>query len=262
MRDYSKISGQFWIGKTGKALRGDVEAQLVAMYLMTNNHANMIGIYHCPIIYIAHETGLPLEGALKGIQRLTKEGFCTYEDDSEIVWVHEMAKFQIGDELKATDNQVKSVRKQYEALHEGVIKQGFAEKYGDAYKLVIDAEEESPSEAPSKPLRSQKQEQKQEQNNSSASPDGFAVFWSAYPKKKSKGDAEKAWKRIKPDAELRERINSSLEAMKASNDWTKEGGQFIPHPATWLNAKGWEDEISSPGNASAPPSAVHFIGAL
>jgi len=24
-------------------------------------------------------------------------------------------------------------------------------------------------------------------------------------------------------------------------DWRKDSGQFIPHPATWLNAKGWED---------------------
>jgi hypothetical protein len=29
-----------------------------------------------------------------------------------------------------------------------------------------------------------------------------------------------------------------------SEDWTKEGGQYIPYPATWLNAKGWEDEYS------------------
>ena len=28
MRDYSKVNGQFWTGKTGKALRGDAQAQL------------------------------------------------------------------------------------------------------------------------------------------------------------------------------------------------------------------------------------------
>jgi hypothetical protein len=27
-----------------------------------------------------------------------------------------------------------------------------------------------------------------------------------------------------------------------SAEWTKDGGQFIPHPATWLNQKRWEDE--------------------
>lgn len=100
---------------------------------------------------------------------------------------------------------------------------------------------------------------KNQYKNLPANPDGFAAFWSAYPKKKSKGDAEKAWKRIKPDAELRERIDRSLEAMKASADWLKDGGQYIPYPATWLNAKGWEDEI-----CSAVPAVVNsnFAGAL
>jgi hypothetical protein len=35
----------------------------------------------------------------------------------------------------------------------------------------------------------------------------------------------------------------SLDRAKRSADWVKDAGQFIPYPATWLNAKGWEDEI-------------------
>lgn len=104
-----------------------------------------------------------------------------------------------------------------------------------------------------------REEKRREDINTSAMPDGFAEFWSAYPKKKSKGDAEKVWKRIKPDAELRERITSSLGAMKASSDWLKDGGQFIPYPASWLNAKGWDDEVTdSVGTGRKNP----FEGAL
>ena len=72
----------------------------------------------------------------------------------------------------------------------------------------------------------------------------FATFWLAYPKKRSRGDAEKVWKRIKPNEQLHDRILHALEQAKTSADWLKENGQFIPHPATWLNAKGWEDELS------------------
>jgi hypothetical protein len=68
MRDFGKVNPQFWIGSTGKRLRGNPEAQLVALYLMTCPHANMIGVFHCPILYISHETGLPLEGASKGLR--------------------------------------------------------------------------------------------------------------------------------------------------------------------------------------------------
>ena len=72
----------------------------------------------------------------------------------------------------------------------------------------------------------------------------FALFWSAYPKKKSKGEAEKAWAKIPLDESLADVIMLKLDEVKASHDWTKENGQYIPYPATWLNAKGWEDESS------------------
>jgi len=69
----------------------------------------------------------------------------------------------------------------------------------------------------------------------------FLEFWSAYPKKVSKPDALKAWKKIKPDEELKNKIISAIDRAKQSKDWTKDDGQFIPYPASWLNAARWED---------------------
>jgi hypothetical protein len=72
---------------------------------------------------------------------------------------------------------------------------------------------------------------------------GFEDFYKAYPKKKSKGQAEKTWNKLSPDNNLLTLILTALEAAKKSEDWLKEDGKYIPHPSTWLNAKGWEDEI-------------------
>lgn len=72
----------------------------------------------------------------------------------------------------------------------------------------------------------------------------FDEFWARYPKKKNKGQAERAWLKLKPDETLFAAILSGLERAKASYDWQKDGGQYIPYPATWLNAKGWEDEYT------------------
>lgn len=69
----------------------------------------------------------------------------------------------------------------------------------------------------------------------------FLEFWSAYPKKVSKPDAIKAWKKINPSEELKEKIIVAVGIAKQSKDWLKENGQFIPYPATWLNAARWED---------------------
>ena len=71
----------------------------------------------------------------------------------------------------------------------------------------------------------------------------FDDFWILYPKKQAKAAAEKAYLKIKPDRALFEKMKKALEAQKASFDWQKESGRYIPLPATWLNGKRWEDEL-------------------
>lgn len=72
--------------------------------------------------------------------------------------------------------------------------------------------------------------------------DGFAAFWEAYPKKAGKAAALKAWNKIAPDVSLQEQMGKALEVQKQSQQWRKDGGQYIPMPATWLNGRRWEDE--------------------
>jgi phage replication O-like protein O len=71
----------------------------------------------------------------------------------------------------------------------------------------------------------------------------FDAFWTVYPKKKNRGDAEKAWSKIKFGDGLLNKILTTIEKATKSSDWKKDNGQFIPYPASWLNAKGWEDEF-------------------
>jgi hypothetical protein len=164
MRDYSKVGPQFWIGKTGKALRKQgVESQLVALYLMSSPHANMLGLYYVPKTFIAHETGLGMEGASKGLQGCIDAGFCQYDEDSEVVWVIEMARFQIADQLSAGDKQCKGVQNEYESLPENPYLSAFYDMYAKAFHMSSKREITSPLQAPSKPLASQEQEQEQEQ---------------------------------------------------------------------------------------------------
>jgi hypothetical protein len=70
----------------------------------------------------------------------------------------------------------------------------------------------------------------------------FEQFWNEYPKKRSKGDGEKAWLQIKPNKDLFNKIMAGLNKAKLSQEWAKDDGQFIPYPASWLRKKGWEDE--------------------
>ena len=69
----------------------------------------------------------------------------------------------------------------------------------------------------------------------------FESFWSNYPKKLSRKDAEKAFLKTSPfDFN---NIMIALGKWKKSYDWTKDGGQFVPNAATWLNGERWNDEV-------------------
>lgn len=81
-------------------------------------------------------------------------------------------------------------------------------------------------------------------------PDSFASFWARYPRKVGKQDAAKAWKRLKADAGLVLAIHEGLERARESEQWRRDGGQFIPHPATWLNGRRWEDEAMAQGGVA------------
>jgi len=79
----------------------------------------------------------------------------------------------------------------------------------------------------------------------------FEKFWKAYPKKRSKDQARKAFSKRRPNEHLLEKIIQVIEQAKQSVEWQKDAGRFIPYPATWLNAAGWEDEYKQQPSLSA-----------
>jgi len=88
---------------------------------------------------------------------------------------------------------------------------------------------------------------------------GFEQFWAAYPRKESKEAARKGWPKV---ADNLPAILEALSWQRVSENWTKEGGRFIPLPATYLNGRRWEDEKPAPytpGHAPqrSPSNAAH-----
>lgn len=85
--------------------------------------------------------------------------------------------------------------------------------------------------------------------------DVFEVFWKAYPKKVGKKEACKAWEKAKDKPALVDMIQA-IDNAKKSEQWTKDNGQFIPNPSTWLNQGRWADEPMKGlpnGHAKIPP---------
>lgn len=74
----------------------------------------------------------------------------------------------------------------------------------------------------------------------------FDEFWAAYPRKAGKGTARKAFFKIAPTKELFEKMMTALAAAKRCEQWTKDHGQYIPHPTTWLHQERWDDDYGVP----------------
>ncbi len=71
----------------------------------------------------------------------------------------------------------------------------------------------------------------------------FESFWQEYPKKLGKKKARVSFLKLKKD--LFPAILEALEKQKSSPAWQENGGQFIPHPTTWINGERWEDEVQT-----------------
>lgn len=84
----------------------------------------------------------------------------------------------------------------------------------------------------------------------------FDRFWTVYPKKVGKEAARKAFAKVKENVET---LITAVEQQIQSEQWQRDGGQYIPNPATWLNQGRWNDELAPvTSSQSAPQMGKNF----
>jgi len=76
----------------------------------------------------------------------------------------------------------------------------------------------------------------------------FAQFWDIYPRKRGKEQAMKTWTNLKPSADLAKEIIAAIKKIN-EYDFSNRVKSKIPYPSTWLNAKGWLDEVGEDEHA-------------
>ena len=92
----------------------------------------------------------------------------------------------------------------------------------------------------------------------------FLEFWAAYPKKVDKKGSERAFKNIKKLKSVFPEIMSALEIQKQSEQWSKNNGQFIPNPTTYIHQERWTtvtetDEIQTKINETVKQNFESFL---
>lgn len=236
MRDYGKVYSTFWSSPTTSGLSDD--AKLLALYLMTCSHCTIAGVFRLPEGYVSEDVGWPAERVAQGFHELFTKGFSERCGTTKWVWIRKHLEWN----KPENPNQRKSaVKIALSVPDECAWKPAFMRVCSESLGIG-QLENGNPLETIAKPSPNQKHKHKQNSLVAASEFDGrFDTFWSAYPRKVAKDDARKAFDKRKPDGEMLDMILAAIEKQSKLEAWTKDGGKFIPHPATWLNGGRWQD---------------------
>lgn len=243
---YRTICTQLWTDKTVQRLT--VQGKLLFVYLITNPHTHLSGIYYLPQELMRKETGLSDTLCHTLLDTLSKEERAHYDPETSTVFVVNMFAYQ----GKGPKNE-KSAAKQLETLHHTRLIALFLERYPGVTPFCSDTlsipyRYPIPS-CPSVPVLltdslNPLSSPKSSDLKSNGCASEFEQFWRAYPRKIGKKKAQIAWEKAKDKPELFA-IIEHLNTAKQTEQWTKDNGQFIPHPSTWLNEGRWADEATA-----------------
>lgn len=255
---YRTIDASFWTDPKVKKL--PTTAKLLFLYLVTNTHSHVSGIYYLPMVTTSYETGIATKVLDTLCNTLSGAGLIRFDTKMEVVWIKNMFRYQGRGEKNA-----RAAANHIAGLHNSSLVQEFLLYYPDVARFHKDrvsipypAQDESGTQD-----QDQEQEQEQEQSNTPLTPKGgdrarrtsaaysteFEAFWKAYPRKEGKGEAWKVWDRAVAVAhQLRDTtaadamawLTATAAAFAASP--AGQGGRFVPHAATWLNKRRFEDD--------------------
>jgi hypothetical protein len=277
---YIRIATKFWQDEKARRLSDD--AKLLYLYVLTSPHSNMAGYYVLPKPYVVYDLQWLPERLDKALAELLHQGLIKYCKRSDVVLIPNFLKYN----PIQNQNQAKGAARRVAELPSNTLREDFRtvlERYAEQFvewftEWFANTDTDTDTDTVTGEIGTCAPDGAQDENGDlggsveaekvTATPDGdklseksgprspfkskrqeqlFDQFWAQYPKKRSKGQAERAWAKITPDDALFRYILDGLERAKRSRDWIKDAGAYIPYPATWLNAKGWEDEHDERG---------------
>ncbi len=206
------------------------------LYFLTNERTNLAGVYESPLRTIANETGLEKEEILRMLERL--KGKVEYKDG----WVClvNFTKHQNNDNgsiVKGIENRLnelpRDIKEWVDKLRKTTKKRTPAPVVD---KTPTTSEQPNPTQPnPTKPKRNTAKEVGESID---------ARFWVIYPEHIAKAKAVESWEKL-PQADRDKAVIAIKLQVEALHFRGKDGEDYVPHPATWLNQRRWEDELKT-----------------
>lgn len=259
MSRYKKIEMQMWGDVKFRSLSAPLpNARDCWIHLLTNRcNTSIPGVYHAYAEGLAKDLGWSVKDYRKVFAEVFSRGMVKVDWDAGLIFIPNAIKHNLPENPKVIigwgkywDELPQCALKDeaYHHLKDFLIdytkdkSESFLEAFGKTIRYLPVTVTATASDS-ARSLEEGKEGVGEKGGKSSAGLNGFDAFWIAYPRKKNKGQAEKVWTVLKPSEQLQAEIFAAIDRARTSADWRKDGGKFIPHPATWLNARGWEDDV-------------------
>jgi hypothetical protein len=235
------ISTSFWDDPWVCQL--DPAEKFIYLYLMTNPLTNIAGVYEITVRRICFDTGYNNETVSNILERFHESGKALRWESYTIIpsWPKHQKwetrkQIEIGIE-KILVNLPSELLAQLEDMSYSypIGKIPITYTQGPSYS-DLDKDKDIDKEAP-----------KAKPNDNYTS--DFLDFWTTYPSSEGKRPAFTAWKKLAKHRPPIGDIIAKLEAFKQTDKW-KSG--YVRNPATWINQRGWEDEIQTTHTQPTP----------
>lgn len=137
---FAKIKPNIWFTKLKEF---SPQAKLLAIYMMTNERFQMVGIYRLTKHDMKQGTALPGVEVDRALEELCNDGFCHYDAANEFVWVVDMARTQVSDGKLSPQQQkgvINELTRVYLEEHAAFVEL-FFERYANIFRFLPDLEE-------------------------------------------------------------------------------------------------------------------------
>lgn len=224
------------------------------LYILTNTHTTLCGCYEVSEQRIGKEMGLSTDSVMAIIERFSKTfDLIRYNHSTKEMLILKWSKYNWNASPRfrvAVENELEKIKdqsfKEYllrlldgEEIDKSIypIDRVMGENGNSEYPIdtnvIVNVNDTVSVNSNSLTVKETKRTRKKYEDTPE-----FIRFWEAYPVHANKVGARQEFAKI--DAPL-EVLLESIEMWKRTDQWKKDGGQYIPYPAKWLKERRWED---------------------
>lgn len=289
---YANIQDTIFTGSTGRELRRHpAEVREVQFWLVAGPGRDPFGIFICEPDMIAPQLGRPVKKIRDSLEVLIDVGFCHWDEQTQYVWVVEMAHHQFLSPLKATDYRCATAQKWYRGLLRNPFLGLWFDRYVDDFHLLkgthaverrewVDRDAPPPAPVPtpppgaSMPLNNELFVLDPNEGGNKGGVGGkeggpladpaaplkggdvdvqFDRLWAVYPKAVERKEARAIFGRLKPTVALVDKMLGAIESQRHGESWQMG---YIPKLVNWLEKHRWEDRIDPAPRVSQRTAAT------